>query len=343
MPNPSLAAAAASSLCSGSTSSLTASRQSNVPPVKAHISSSPYFVQTQERSRKGFESPRLLYLPSSISMLPVGAGHTVLDASSNEDIRSDMSTSRPTKSAWCVAQPSMAWTVTPSRGALPSGLLSPSTSGRRLLSPVRVSPVPPAVAEERRDAAHCLLSIHEQLLQQSNILHQANRQVLRFAERCGSQTQRHMNEAPTRHQGHSLAAELDTSVSMASTATRTPLSPMSPCKNQAADSHGATQGEPLGLSSVAAAALSHGHYLESMWTRSLSLSERHASAHDEATAGGTLEHLRSADVLTGSRSPDPFQGLHLTPMCDRPFQAISSISRKAQSALVDRLISQVVR
>ncbi|OLP88085.1 hypothetical protein AK812_SmicGene30606 [Symbiodinium microadriaticum] len=146
------------------------------------------------------------------------------------------------------------------------------------------------------------------------------------------------NSMKSENSGGSAAAILDTSFSVASTMTRTPLSPVSsncmevdsvttlprsPPPVPACIPHTALGTEPAEGKHMQASTTSH------RWKLLTGVTDVKPELYPLASLG-----LRDGAV------PGPwdvYDGLHLTPINERPFQALADIARQAQKNLVDRL------
>mmetsp|Transcript_30868 Transcript_30868/g.98506 ORF Transcript_30868/g.98506 Transcript_30868/m.98506 type:complete len:244 (+) Transcript_30868:675-1406(+) len=115
---------------------------------------------------------------------------------------------------------------------------------------------------------------------------------------------------------------LDTSASMASTVTRTPASPASSSAEVdagtlATERSSAALGPPK---------------------RSPRQPPARPSPRGSLAAGPSSVRPRPRPL--SSEAPDPYDGVVLTPLNDRPFQTIASIARQAHTALVERMVPQ---
>eukprot|EP00435_Cladocopium_sp_Y103_P014398 s1609_g3.t1 len=137
-----------------------------------------------------------------------------------------------------------------------------------------------------------------------------------------------------RNDPHFWQTQLDTSFSVASTVSRTPLSP-SPVKVESSY-----------VPRVAAAADSMylaGNFSSCSKHESLCATPFYNNSHELSVSTGTCNSASDKSWKSGKNLPDvvdPYEGLRLTPINEQPFQAIASIARQAQQSLVDRFLSR---
>lgn len=157
-----------------------------------------------------------------------------------------------------------------------------------------------------------------------------------------------------RNDPHFWQTQLDTSFSVASTVSRTPLSP-SPVKVESSY-------VPRVAAATSPAAVSTRASVPPPSTTATSCLSARAPATLPPTSLGSLgktiqmsetrhdgtSQVKATELLKTKLSRlmmndmvvDPYEGLRLTPINEQPFQAIASIARQAQQSLVDRFLSR---
>lgn len=156
-----------------------------------------------------------------------------------------------------------------------------------------------------------------------------------------------------RNDPHFWQTQLDTSFSVASTVSRTPLSP-SPVKvessyvprvaaatSPAAVSTRASVPPPMTATSCLSARAPATLPPTSLGSlgKTIQMSETRIDGASQVKATELLK-TKLSRLMMNDMVVDPYEGLRLTPINEQPFQAIASIARQAQQSLVDRFLSR---